>query len=44
MNYCQKATIGLPKMQDQKSLRLHGHSFLGWARECAAVIFDTKGG
>jgi len=44
MNYCHKASLGLPKMHDQKSLRLNWLSFSGWGRVRATVVFATKGG
>jgi len=43
MNYCYKATLRLPKMQDRISLRLHWHWFPGWGREGATVAFDANG-
>jgi len=43
MHYWYKATLRLPKMQDQKSLRLRWGSLSGWGRERASVVFATKG-
>jgi len=44
MNYCDKATLRLPKMHIQKLLMLRWRSFSEWGRECAAVVFAHKGG
>jgi len=44
MNYCLTAIHRLPKMQNQKSLTIHSHSFAGWGRECVAFVFALKGG
>ena len=44
MNHCHTVTLRLPKMQDQKLLRLHWHSISGWGRECAMVVFAPNGG
>ena len=43
MDYCHKASRSFPKMQDQKSLTLHGCSFSGWGREHVAYVEATKG-
>ena len=44
MNYCHKAILRLPKMQDQESLTLHWRSFSGWGREHIACVLALKGG
>jgi len=44
MNLGHPATSRLTKMQDQKSLMLHWHSFSGWGRECVSLVFSTEGG
>jgi len=44
MNYCHNAPLGFPKLQDHKSLMLHGRSFLGRGRERVAIVFASQGG
>jgi len=44
MNYCHKVTLRLPKLKDQKSLRLCWRWFSEWGRERATVVFALKGG
>jgi len=43
IHYCYKARLRIPKMQDQKLMRLCWDSFSGWGRECAIFVFATKG-
>ena len=43
MHYCYKATLRLPKMQDQKLLRLHWGSIWGWCSALAGVVFANNG-
>jgi len=43
MNYCHKATLRLPKMQEQKSFMLHWGSISGWGREYVTSDCVSKG-
>ena len=43
MNYYHIARLRLPKIQHQKSFKLHRRSFSGWFRKGAGIIFDLKG-
>jgi len=44
MTNCNRWPLGLPKMQDQKSLTLHWPSFPWWVMECFSLCFDYKSG
>jgi len=42
IDVCNHSPIGLPKMQDQKSLTLRWRSFSEWVRECVTFSFAYK--
>jgi len=43
MDLCDKVSLLLPKMQNHKSLSLHGRSFSSRRREGIAIAFAYKG-
>jgi len=44
MTICNHSPLGVPKMQDMKSLTLHWSSFPGRSTECVSPLYDYQGG